>query len=52
MVNKVIETEPKWSDLIAKEVDSRFNEINVDIDFVQNSVNETRRKSWITETNL
>lgn len=52
VVNKVIETEPKWSDLIAKKVDSRFNEINVDIDLVQKSVNETKEKIQDNEDKL
>lgn len=39
--DKVCETKPKWSELVAQEVDSRLTEITGNIDSVQKSVSET-----------
>lgn len=40
--DKVGETTPKWSEIVAQEVDSRFTKISSNIDLVQKSVTDTQ----------
>jgi len=42
--DKVIEKKPLWCEMITKEVESRFTEINDDIDLVQKMITETKEK--------
>jgi hypothetical protein len=35
---------PLWTEIVSREVDSRFTEVNKDLDVVQKTVNETRMK--------
>ena len=50
--DKVCDTTPKWTEIVTKEVDSRFTGISVDIDSVQKSVTETKEKIIENEDKL
>jgi len=50
--DKVIENKPLLSKMISKEVESRFTEINDDIDLVQKTVTETKEKIMDNEDKL
>jgi len=43
-IKEIKKEEPMWSEIVSKEVDSRFSEIHKDLDVVQKTVNETRVK--------
>jgi len=50
--DKVFEKKPLWSEIITKEVEGRFKEINEDIDQVQKTVIETKEKIMDNEDKL
>jgi len=43
-IKELKKEEPLWTEIVSKEVENRFLEINKDLDVVQKTVNETRMK--------